>query len=398
MKRAGAQFTRPIILNVLRLATVCALLWGTAPAVAQVTGQPATARPPSTVKATSAIDRRLDTASTMSSRAPQSMMLAVATAGSRLVAVGERGMVVYSDNCGALWKQAEVPVSVTLTALQFVDDKLGWAIGHGGVVLVTHDGGATWKKQLDGREIAHLAVASAYDSGDSAEAQRRLRNAERMVSDGPDKPLFALHFWSSQRGIVIGSYGIALITEDGGHRWQWIADRIPNPKDLHLYGLWVHGDRMVLAGEQGFIARSADAAGSFEPVTGNYAGSYFGVVAANQSGSELLLYGLRGNAYRMPLDGRPEQIRNLNVKSSLLSALALNDGSAWLFDADGLAHHLGGPASAIKPSGDAVASPVGQVLGVAHACGGKLALAGPRGVAVVNAATLVVSTRTGAVR
>ena len=58
-------------------------------------------------------------------------MLAVATVGNRLVAAGERGIVLLSDDGGASWRQARVPVSVSLTALQFVDGRTGRVRGEG---------------------------------------------------------------------------------------------------------------------------------------------------------------------------------------------------------------------------------------------------------------------------
>ncbi|MEP6505589.1 MAG: glycosyl hydrolase, partial [Betaproteobacteria bacterium] len=47
-------------------------------------------------------------------------MLALARAGSRIVAAGERGLVLHSDDGGRAWTQAHVPVQVSLTALRFV--------------------------------------------------------------------------------------------------------------------------------------------------------------------------------------------------------------------------------------------------------------------------------------
>ncbi len=46
-----------------------------------------------------------------SAKAARSMLLGVAQAGPRLVAVGERGIIVYSDDQGQSWTQASVPVS-----------------------------------------------------------------------------------------------------------------------------------------------------------------------------------------------------------------------------------------------------------------------------------------------
>src|SRR5213593_949007 len=63
--------------------------------------------------------------------AAKSMLLGAAQAGERLVAVGERGIVVLSEDAGRTWRQARVPVSVTLTAVRFVDAKQGFVVGHG---------------------------------------------------------------------------------------------------------------------------------------------------------------------------------------------------------------------------------------------------------------------------
>ena len=42
-----------------------------------------------------------------------------------------------SDDEAQHWKQADAPVSVTLTAVKFADKDFGYAIGHGGTVLGT---------------------------------------------------------------------------------------------------------------------------------------------------------------------------------------------------------------------------------------------------------------------
>ena len=44
-----------------------------------------------------------------SAKAVESLLLDVAHAGARLVAVGDRGHILYSDDNGASWAQAKVP-------------------------------------------------------------------------------------------------------------------------------------------------------------------------------------------------------------------------------------------------------------------------------------------------
>ncbi|VVM75351.1 hypothetical protein PS619_02020 [Pseudomonas fluorescens] len=107
-----------------------------------------------------------DVLHTPAMRAPQArqaVLLDLARAGARLVAVGERGIVLLSDDNGINWRQAQVPVSVSLTAVQFVDANTGWAVGHAGAVLVSHDGGENWELQLDGNRAAQLELHGARE-------------------------------------------------------------------------------------------------------------------------------------------------------------------------------------------------------------------------------------------
>ena len=82
--------------------------------------------------------------------APQSLLLDGASAGARLVVVGERGHVLVSADGGASWQQARVPVRSLLTAVHMHDARIGWAVGHDAVILRTGDGGMTWR-------VAHYA-------------------------------------------------------------------------------------------------------------------------------------------------------------------------------------------------------------------------------------------------
>lgn len=217
-------------------------------------------------------------------------MLSVVNAGKHLIAAGERGIVLVSTDGGQTWKQGQVPVAVTLTAMSFVDANTGWAVGHGGVVLATRDGGLTWVRQLDGRQLAQREMEAAKASGDA----RRIAQAEHLVADGADKPLLAIHFWNAKRGFAVGAYGIAVGTEDGGATWQPWTDRIDNPKGLHLNALYVAGSRIFLAGEQGLLLRSQDDGQSFQALASPYKGSW---LAMTGQGDTVVVAGLRGNVF-----------------------------------------------------------------------------------------------------
>ncbi|WP_075790942.1 WD40/YVTN/BNR-like repeat-containing protein [Massilia putida] len=230
-------------------------------------------------------------------RQPGRVFLAgLAHAGKRLVAVGEHGVVALSDDGGKSWRQARVPTSVTLTAVQFPTPRQGWATGHYGVVLHSADGGETWSRQLDGVQAAQLALRDAQAETGAPRAARDLADAQRLVRDGPDKPFLALHFGDALNGIVVGAYNLAFRTRDGGKTWTSLMGRLDNPKGNHLYAVRSTGDVVYIAGEQGLLLRATDGGLHFERLDTGYKGSFFALCLPGAD--EVVVGGLRGNAYR----------------------------------------------------------------------------------------------------
>jgi photosystem II stability/assembly factor-like uncharacterized protein len=228
------------------------------------------------------------------------IMIDVTQAGNRLVAVGEHGIIIYSDDSGKDWKQADVPVSVTLTSVYFTSPEKGWAVGHGGVVLHTYDGGKTWVRQLEGIKAAKLALETAKTyverAGTASEAaQQLLSKVQLIVEDGPDKPFLDLYFKNDQEGFVVGSYGYIFHTKDGGVTWTCLMDREDNPDGLNLYAIHASDSFLYISGEQGLFLVSRDGGNSFQRIQTPYQGTFFELEVS--PAGEIVLVGLRGNAY-----------------------------------------------------------------------------------------------------
>ncbi|WP_418316113.1 WD40/YVTN/BNR-like repeat-containing protein [Piscinibacter sakaiensis] len=234
----------------------------------------------------------LDRPAVQAAHPERAVLQAAAQAGQRIVAVGERGIVLLSDDGAAKWRQVPVPTSVTLTAVRFVDDKHGWAVGHGGVILASTDGGASWTRQLDGKTAADLMLKAAQASGDPA----AVKEAEWLVSAGADKPFLDLHFFDARHGIVVGAYNLAFETRDGGQTWNAIAQRLDNPRGLHLYAVRTRGDKVLIVGEQGVVRLSTDGGQTFQKLDTGYPGSFFSAEWLDDKG--MLLAGLRGQLWR----------------------------------------------------------------------------------------------------
>ncbi|MFS2138982.1 WD40/YVTN/BNR-like repeat-containing protein [Duganella sp. Dugasp56] len=314
----------------------------------------------------------------MSSRASRSVLLAVARADQRLVSVGNGGNVLLSDDNGKTWRQVPVPVRATLTNVFFVDAKNGWAVGHSGIVLASHDGGETWEKQLDGKLAAKINADLVKESGD--DFQRR--NAEQLVQDGPDKPFLGVYFADANRGWVVGAYGIAFTTEDGGKHWQSIIPNVENRQLRHLYSIQAVAGKFYITGEQGTLLASTDGT-KFSAVKTPYAGTYFGLVST--ADQQLLVYGLRGNVYR--LDGTGDRWGKVEVGAPLTvtAGARLGNGDVVLADETGRilkSHDSGKTFQALS-----IPNP-SYISSVAIAADGAIVLAGARGMTRIDASTL----------
>lgn len=232
----------------------------------------------------------LDTPSVPSPLSPKRLLTAVAFAGPRIVAAGQRGHLVYSDDRGRTWSQAEVPVSADLTALSFPNPQRGWAVGHDGVVIATADGGRTWTRQLDGRQISPLLEAAMAAKGLPEPVREQI---SFLAQKSPDLPLLDVWFDDEKSGFAVGAFNLILHTADGGATWTPWLDRTENPKALHLYSVRRAAGALFIAGEQGLVLRlDGD---RFVPCKVPYQGSFFGLTGTPDA---VLAFGLRGNLWR----------------------------------------------------------------------------------------------------
>jgi photosystem II stability/assembly factor-like uncharacterized protein len=248
----------------------------------------------------------------------------------KVVAVGTRGHVLLSNDLGQSWQQAKfVPTRSALTAVEFIDEKHGWAVGHDSVIIHTKDGGDTWSLQY-------------------SDVRR-------------EQPLLDVDFINKDHGIAIGAYGLFFTTFDGGHSWQEqcqysLADaeemidmgyaeagfEIDELEKIdcidlnlpHLYSIELKADgTSYLAGEAGLIAKSDNKGYSWQAIESPYNGSFYQVLDTKYS---LLVMGLRGNLYRSEDQGQTWQTIETGVLAGLYSALELAPGKIVIGGMDGV--------------------------------------------------------------
>jgi photosystem II stability/assembly factor-like uncharacterized protein len=219
-----------------------------------------------------------------------------ARVGNRVVAVGDRGYVVYSDSNGESWERAQVPANTPmLTGVYFIDAKNGWAVGHDAIILRSGDEGKTWTQAF------------------SAPAEQ--------------KPLMDIVFVDANTGYAVGAYGAFYETTDAGKTW---SARKASEEDKHLNAIVKLSDgKLLIVGEAGTLLKSDDLGKTWKKLESPYKGSYFGAVQANDG--SVIIHGLRGRIYRSTDAALSawKQIDNAST-ASLMGSTKLPDGAIVL--------------------------------------------------------------------
>ncbi|WP_019029063.1 WD40/YVTN/BNR-like repeat-containing protein [Colwellia piezophila] len=266
------------------------------------------------------------TPATKSALAAKSLLLDIAKISKdKVVAVGQHGHILLSSD-GESWQQANVPVQATLTSVYFLNDRLGWAVGHDATILHSQDGGLNWHVQLYLPEL--------------------------------EKPLLGIHFKNELEGIAVGAYGQFFRSNDGGKSWQsefhqefLLADDVDYINDLkaedeeayldeiafilpHFNGLVQDGRSLFLMGETGLLAKSNDFGKSWQKFNSFYQGSFFSV-ARTQNG-KLLVVGLRGHVFRGINNGQQWQEVPTGTTALLNDIVFADDGRIFILGNNGM--------------------------------------------------------------
>ncbi|MDP3672794.1 MAG: YCF48-related protein [Telluria sp.] len=237
--------------------------------------------------------------------AARAAMLDATRAGNRIVAVGEHGYVLLSDDDGKTQRQAKsVPVDFALTSVSFIDARQGWAAGHGSAIIHTVDGGETWSLQHKDSKV--------------------------------DQPFFSVYFRDAQTGWAAGLWSLLLATSDGGKSWTQVSLPLPEGRkraDLNLLKIFPGaGHELFIAAEQGTVLHSADGGQGWRYLaTGSKASLWSGT--ATPAGT-LLVAGLRGKMLRSTDKGASWKPVALGTEGSV-TQLKSHGAALWASSLDG---------------------------------------------------------------
>ena len=156
-------------------------------------------------------------------------------------AVGEFGRIYQSKDGGQSWQKQRSPIEVSFVSgesrnlfrLLFPDSKVGWAFGLDGAILRTQNGEHWDVIRQDGAlpgdaRRHHLFSASLFGKNKWAVGERGTILVAPVESDKwtlarlriPPTSLNGISFGQDGLGVIVGSRGMILRTEDGGKQWK----------------------------------------------------------------------------------------------------------------------------------------------------------------------------------
>jgi len=276
---------------------------------------------------------------------PKSLLLDVVHTGERFVAVGDRGGIVVSSD-SQQWEQVDVPVRSALTSVYFADAKHGWAVGHDAAIVATADGGQTWT----------------------------LQNFQPAL----EKPLLDVLFLDASRGYAVGAYGLLLKTDNGGQSWAEADASSIRDEEVHFNALTRLGNgNLLIAGESGMLAVSADEGRTWSKLSSPYDSSYFGALPVGDRGA--LIFGLRGNAYlAQDVRGRWAKLKTNSV-ASMFGGTVLPGGELAMVGLNGVIF-IADKSGAVR----GLQTPTGTPLAGAIPLDGGLLAVGESGVQLLT--------------
>ena len=163
------------------------------------------------------------------------------TSPTRAFIVGDRGKVLLTEDGGRTFKRIDVGTQLGIFGIEMTDDQNGYLCGQDGLIMKTRDGGKTWEK-LNSRThlfifslsfpdtnhgffVGDRALVLSTTNGGETFLKRQLQHIfPPELSDYAlpyEEPvLYSASFVDDDHGWIVGELGRIWATDNGGKTWD----------------------------------------------------------------------------------------------------------------------------------------------------------------------------------
>ena len=144
-------------------------------------------------------------------------------------AVGSAGTIIKLTESGAIWEyQNYQEAAYNFSAVHFVTNRVGYIAGDRGLIMKTIDGGANWRvvnqavNSFDVNAMTFINSEVGYAVGQMGKILRTVDAGEtwNLVASGTDNHLNDVRFVGVTNGFAVGNRGTILVTSNGGQNWN----------------------------------------------------------------------------------------------------------------------------------------------------------------------------------
>lgn len=189
----------------------------------------------------------------------------------RAVAVGNGGTVIVTSNGGKTWQEMQAPrsaISNKLMRVRVYPGGIAWAVGEIGAVLVSRDYGLTWTRQAQEQDVTwnDITFTDARHGWVVGEFGYMLRTQDggdtwTQVQSPVKSSLMGVAFRDRRRGVAVGLEGVVLTTKDVGQSWR-LVNKVTRE---HLFDVAWEGNNLWLAiGDKGVWLRGDESASRWQ--------------------------------------------------------------------------------------------------------------------------------------
>jgi photosystem II stability/assembly factor-like uncharacterized protein len=175
----------------------------------------------------------------------------------RAIIVGDDNLVLVTENGGETWKRVDAPKTRVVNKLHRVVTGAGgeaWAVGVMNTVLYSSDWGNSWQRKS---KVMDVAVNDISVLGDVLVCVGEFGNIWRSGDRGEtwqavelpiESSLMAVDFRDARNGVAVGLNGMVLVSSDQGKTWQK-AQGVGTTE--HLFDIAWHNDGWMAVGDSG---------------------------------------------------------------------------------------------------------------------------------------------------
>jgi predicted CXXCH cytochrome family protein len=243
-------------------------------------------------------------------------------------AVGGGGVILHTNDGGRVWAEQDAPTQRNLRGLDMADLSSGWTVGDTGYILRTVNGGSSWTTQTAPvvsilRAVSAATNTTAWVVGDGGVILKTTNGGGSWTQQSSSSTaiLYGVSAFDANTAYACGAGGVVLKTTNGGTNWTTVASGTTTQLNAVVA---VSPTQFWVVGNNGLIRVSGNGGTSWTTQTSSSTQNLSAIAAA--SPTTLWVAGAAGSLLGTTNSGTTWTLQNNN--GSALYAIAAGSSSA----------------------------------------------------------------------